>query len=149
MQKTNAQHIVNFAVSTGLKEWFCANQLHFVRYVYKQERVNSSFFFTEHHYRVPTKKGNCAIEIGGKKDFHERCQCYENDISVCKNYCSKDSGCKGYVKVAFNCDLATTSNCAEGCFKYNPGNVGELLVDEDYYATINPSYEGCYIKTFG
>ena len=105
--------------------------------------------FTEPNYRKPTIKGNCAIKIGGGKDFHERCQCFCDHISVCKSHCSKDLRCKGYVKVAQTCDLATTSNCTEGCFKYDFGNVGELLVDDDYYTAMNGKYEGCYIKEIG
>ena len=102
---------------------------------------------TEVRYRTPGKPGSCNIQNGGGVIVaHERCHCPDHDIGICKGYCDDDSNCKGYVKLRIGCQTATTSNCSYGCYKYNAGETGALLFDNEYSSD---NYGGCYIKLAG
>ena len=92
-----------------------------------------TFPFLDVVYRLPIKQGACAVDIGGSTKFHERCQCSNSDVSICKQHCDNDQKCLGYVgPTKWNaCQFATTSECPSGCSKYDKGHTGHLLMDEE------------------
>ena len=106
------------------------------------------FSYIELAYRAPSARGACAINTGGSNQFHERCQCRDEDISTCKDHCDDDINCKGYVGPTGwdACQWATTSECPSGCSKYDQGHVGEILWDDDHHSD---NYPGCFIKLEG
>ena len=83
--------------------------------------------------------------------FHENCECEGDNaakITRCREICTKSEKCKGYwiEKDAYgtSCNLATTSVCPQGCYKYSSGNEGSILTNTTcVFAT---SYSGCYKK---
>ena len=101
--------------------------------------------FIEYTYRTPMAEGACAVDAVGGHKFHERCYCESVALSDCKNMCSNDLFCKGYVKTKgrTDCQIATTSSCQPGCKKANIGNNGNLILDSNFRSA---TYEGCFIK---
>ena len=99
-------------------------------------------------YRDPGKRGACATKNGGSTRFHERCQCRNEDIKTCKAHCDADINCKGFVGPTSwdACQWATTSDCPAGCDKYNKGDVGDIILDEELSSS---SYPGCFVKLEG
>ena len=107
-----------------------------------------TFPYSDVVYRLPIKQGACAVDIGGSTKFHERCQCSNSDVSICKQHCDSDQKCLGYVgPTKWNaCQFATTSECPSGCSKYDKGHTGHLLMDEELSYD---NYPGCFVKVPG
>ena len=81
--------------------------------------------------------------MNGIDRFHERCHCLSSKLAICKAACDSDEYCKGFVKDAAHCQIATNSSCPSGCRKYDEGNIGALITDTLWFAK---PYEGCFIK---
>ena len=87
------------------------------------------------------------------RKFHERCSC-KKEVSFCKTKCDQDRNCKGYVELykgqsKRKCNIATSSECTDGCSKLNKaprfGDLGAL--DKD--GIFKRIYDGCFIKSSG